>query len=149
MNQTGQSSVENTEFKPTIIAFCCRWCSYAAADLAGSMRLQYPSTIRIVQVPCTGRVDALHVLGAFQSGADGVFISGCLPGDCHYLTGNYKCAKRVAALKKTLEEIGLGEGRLEMYYNSAAMGPQFAQTCIDFNRRIKDLGPWRTGGPAA
>jgi len=128
-------------FEPTIIAYCCKWCSYAAADLAGNMRLQYPSSIRIVRVPCTGRVDTIHLLKAFEFGADGVFISGCLPGDCHYLTGNEKAAKRIQYVKNILAEIGLDPGRVEMFYNSAAMGPQFAQTCRDFHQRILELGP--------
>lgn len=138
----------NHEFEPKIIAFCCKWCSYAAADLAGSMRLQYPANVRIIQVPCTGRVDVLHILSVFEAGADGVFVSGCLPGDCHYISGNDKCRRRMDSLKKTLDEIGLGAERVEMYHNSAAMGPQFARTCIEFTERIKELGPWLPGESA-
>lgn len=129
------------EFEPRILAYCCQWCSYAAADLAGNMRIQYPHNVRIIRVPCTGRVDTLHMLRAFEDGADGVFISGCLLGDCHYLKGNYKCAARVEHAKKILEGIGIDPQRLEMFYNSSAMGPQFAQTCIDFTERIRALGP--------
>ena len=128
-------------FEPKILAYCCQWCSYAAADLAGNMRLQYPPNVRIIQVPCTGRVDQLHLLRAFEDGADGVFISGCLLDDCHYLTGNYKCTRRVAHTKKILEQIGINPDRLEMFYNSSAMGPQFAQTCREFTKRIQELGP--------
>jgi len=130
-------------FEPTIIAFCCQWCSYAAADLAGNMRIQYPANVRIVRVPCTGRVDTAHLLRTFEQGADGVFVSGCLPGDCHYLIGNNKCQHRIDALKKILDRIGLGADRLEIFYNSAAMGPQFARTCLDFTERIRKLGPWK------
>ena len=128
-------------FEPKILAICCQWCSYAAADLAGAMRLQYPATIHIVRVPCTGRVDILHMLKPFEDGADGVFLSGCLLDDCHYRTGNFKAAKRVAYAKEMLGAMGLDPKRLEMFYNSSAMGPQFAQTCIDFDERIRQLGP--------
>jgi F420-non-reducing hydrogenase iron-sulfur subunit len=128
-------------FEPRILAYCCQWCSYAAADLAGNMRIQYPPNVRIIRVPCTGRVDTLHMLKAFEDGADGVFISGCLLGDCHYLKGNYKCDARVEHAKKILQGIGLEPERLEMFYNSSAMGPQFAQTCSEFTERIRALGP--------
>lgn len=129
------------EYEPFILSFCCRWCSYAAADLAGSMRLQYPPNIRIVLVPCTGRVDVIHILRAFEEGTDGVFLSGCLIGDCHYLTGNIRATKRVERVKQRLAEMGIDPGRVEIFYNSSAMGPQFAQTCRDFTERIKKLGP--------
>jgi coenzyme F420-reducing hydrogenase delta subunit len=128
-------------FEPVIAAFCCRWCSYAAADLAGSMRIHYPPNIRIIMVPCTGRVDILHLLRAIEDGADGVFLSGCLIGDCHYSTGNEKATKRVAAVKKILSEIGVEPDRVEIFYNSSAMGPQFAETCRSFTERIRQLGP--------
>ncbi|HAY21934.1 hydrogenase iron-sulfur subunit [Desulfobacca acetoxidans] len=128
-------------FEPKIIVFCCQWCSYAAADLAGSMRLQYPPNIRIIKVPCTGRVDILHILKAFECGADGVFLSGCVLGECHYLEGNYWAVKRVGRVKEILQGIGLEPARVEMYFNSAGMGPQFARCCIDFTERIRQLGP--------
>jgi coenzyme F420-reducing hydrogenase delta subunit len=105
------------------------------------MRLQYPTNIRIVKVPCTGRVDALFLLRTLEDGADGVFISGCLLGDCHYLSGNYRATKRVAYVKDLLGRIGVNPERVEMYYNSSAMGPQFAQCCRDFTERIRKLGP--------
>ncbi|MBF0550741.1 MAG: hydrogenase iron-sulfur subunit [Deltaproteobacteria bacterium] len=128
-------------FEPAILAICCQWCSYAAADLAGAMRLNYPPNVKIMLVPCTGRVDILHLLRALETGVDGVFISGCLLGDCHYVNGNYKATKRMAYTKKILSEIGMEPERVEMYYNSSAMGPQFAQTCRDFTERIRGLGP--------
>ncbi len=136
-------------FEPRILAICCQWCSYAAADLAGAMRLQYPTGIRILRVPCTGRVDILHMLKPFEEGADGVFLSGCLLDDCHYKNGNYKAARRVRTAKKLLASTGLEPERLEMFYNSSAMGPQFAQTCRDFNQRITELGPAFGGQPLA
>lgn len=131
--------MENS-FEPMIVAFCCQWCSYAAADLAGSMRLEYPPNVRIIRIPCTGRVDTLHLLHAFEKGADGVFISGCLIGDCHFLNGNVRATKRVARAKEILERTGTDPERLQIYYNSSAMGPQFVQTCIDFTEKIKNLG---------
>jgi len=131
----------NQEFEPVILAFCCRWCSYAAADLADSMRIQYPPNVRIVMVPCTGRVDLLHLLHALEKGVDGVFVSGCLMGDCHYISGNAKATKRVAYVKKILEDIGIEPERVETYYTSSAMGPQFAKSCTEFTERIKHLGP--------
>ena len=129
------------EFEPKILAFCCQWCSYAAADLAGNLRIQYPPNVRIIRVPCTGRVDILHLLRSIEDGADGVFVSGCMLGDCHYVSGNYKCARRVQAAQKVLEQLGIEPERMEMFFNSSAMGPQFAQTCIDFTQKIKKLGP--------
>jgi len=128
-------------FEPIIVAFCCQWCSYAAADLAGAMRIQYPPNVRIIKVPCTGRVDILHILHALERGADGVFVSGCLPGECHFQTGNLKATKRVAYTKQLLQSIGIDPERVEIFYNSASMGLQFAQTCRDFTERIKKLGP--------
>jgi len=128
-------------FEPSIVAFCCRWCSYSAADLAGSMRLQYPPNVKIILVPCTGRVDIKHVLHALEKGADGVFLSGCLIGDCHYIEGNIKAAKRMAYAKKLVEAAGIEPERVEMFYNAASMGPQFAETCIKFTETIRALGP--------
>ncbi len=128
-------------FEPVILSFCCKWCSYAAADLAGSMRISYPPNVKIVQVPCTGRVDILHLLRAVEDGADGVFLSGCLLGDCHYMSGNYKAQRRVAYARRMLEELGIEPERVEMYFNSSGMGPNFAQTCRDFTQRIRELGP--------
>jgi F420-non-reducing hydrogenase iron-sulfur subunit len=110
-------------FEPKIIASCCQWCSYAAADLAGAMRLQYPPNIRIIKVPCTGRVDVLRLLYAFECGADGVFVSACLLGDCHFVSGSYWALNRVKQVKQILQGIGLEPERVEMYFNSAGMGP--------------------------
>lgn len=132
---------DKKDFEPEIIAFCCRWCSYSAADLAGSMRLQYPANVKIVMVPCTGRIGIINILKAIEAGADGVFLSGCLIGDCHYVSGNKKATNRIAYAKKLFSEIGLEPERVEMYYNSAAMGPQFAETCTNFTEIIRNLGP--------
>jgi F420-non-reducing hydrogenase iron-sulfur subunit len=129
-----------TEF-PKILAFCCRWCSYAGADLAGSMRLQYPPEVRILLVPCTGRVDILHLLKAFELGYDAVFVSGCHLGDCHYLAGNKQAVKRVAKLKKELVAMGIEPERLEMFHVSSGEGPKFAQVCREMAERVQKLGP--------
>lgn len=128
-------------FEPVIVAFCCHYCAYTAADLAGTMRLQYPPNLRIIRVPCTGKVDILFLLNAFEEGADGVYVAGCLEGDCHFLKGNLRAKKRVALAKRLLEEIGIGGERLEMYNMSAAMGPRFAEVAREMTEKIKKLGP--------
>ncbi len=128
-------------FEPRIIAFCCKYCAYAAADLAGSMRLSYPPNIKITQVPCTGRVDIVHLLRAVEDGADGVYVAGCLEGDCHFMTGNYKARKRVEYVKNTLNELGIEPERVEMFNLSSAMGPRFAEIANEMTQAIKKLGP--------
>lgn len=128
-------------FEPVIVGFCCQWCSYAAGDLAGSMRLQYPTNVRIVRVPCTGRVSVLFLLKTMENGADGVFISGCLLGDCHYVSGNRRAVTRVEYVKDLLRQIGIHPDRVEIVFNSAAMAPQFAECCRSFTERIRELGP--------
>jgi coenzyme F420-reducing hydrogenase delta subunit len=126
---------------PRIIAFCCQYCAYAAADLAGSMRLQYDPNIRIVLVPCTGRIDVIHILRAIEDGADGVYVAGCLEGGCHFLEGNFKAKKRVRFVKKLLERIGIEPERLEMFNLSSAEGPRFAEIAREMTEKIKALGP--------
>ena len=128
-------------FEPTIIAFCCKYCAYAAADLAGSMRLSYPSNVKVSQVPCTGRVDIVHLLRAIEDGADGVYVAGCLEGDCHFVSGNLKARKRVEYVKRTLEELGIEPERVEMFNLSSAMGPRFAEIANEMTERIRNLGP--------
>jgi len=137
-----------TEFKPKIIGFLCNWCSYAGADLAGVSRIQYPTTLRVVRVMCSGRIDPTFILEAFKSGADGVLVAGCHIGDCHYLAGNYKTQRRVVMLKKLLEQFGLEPGRLRLEWVSASEGDQFATVIKDMTEEIKKLGPspLRTGG---
>lgn len=128
-------------FEPVIVAFCCHYCAYTAADMAGSQRLSYPANVKIIRVPCSCKVDALHLVRAFANGADGVYVAGCLQGDCHFKNGNDKAAKRVQYVKKYLEEIGIESERLDMFRMSAGMGYQFAQTATDFTDRIRKLGP--------
>lgn len=127
--------------EPIILGFLCNWCSYAAADLAGVSRFQYPANLRIIRVPCTGEVDVVHILRAFENGVDGVIVSGCLKEQCHYTDGNIKAEERVAFAKKLLKAIGFGEERLEMFFMSASMGGTFVETATDFTNRVKKLGP--------
>jgi F420-non-reducing hydrogenase iron-sulfur subunit len=129
------------DFEPEIIGFCCQYCAFAAADLAGSMRLQYPSNVKIVLIPCTGRIDSIHLMQAFEDGADGVFVAGCLEGNCHFLEGNIWARKRVAYTRELLEAAGIGRDRLQMYNMSAAMGQRFAEVATEMTERIKALGP--------
>jgi F420-non-reducing hydrogenase iron-sulfur subunit len=128
-------------FEPVIVAFCCHYCAYTAADMAGSQRLCYPPNVKIVRVPCSGKVDAIHIMKALEMGADGVYVAGCLEGDCHFKTGNIDAAKRVAYIKKLLDEIGIGGERVEMVFMSAGMGERFAQTANDMTEKIRKLGP--------
>ncbi len=128
-------------FEPEIVAFCCHYCAYTAADMAGSKRLSYPPNVKIIRVPCTGKVDAIHIMKAFQKGADGVYVAGCLEGDCHFKTGNIRAARRVDRVKSLLEEIGMEAGRVDMFTMSAGMGERFAKTAREFTERIRELGP--------
>ncbi len=128
-------------WEPKIIAFLCNWCSYAGADLAGVSRLRYPPSIRVVRVPCSSRVSPAMILDALKSGADGVLVSGCHPGDCHYLTGNLYARRRFYLLKKLLEFVGLDPERVQFAWVSASEGDVFAKVVTDVTDRIKALGP--------
>jgi coenzyme F420-reducing hydrogenase delta subunit len=128
-------------FEPEVIAFCCQHCAYAAADLAGGARLNYPKSLKIVQLPCTGRVDILHLLRTFEEGADGVLVAGCLPGRCHYLKGNLYGRQRVDHVRAMLEQIGFESDRSRMINISAAMGAKFAELANEFVERVRELGP--------
>jgi len=132
---------EKGNFEPKIIGFCCNWCSYAGADLAGVSRLQYPPNLRMIRVMCSGSVSPEHILEAFRQGADGVFIGGCHPGDCHYMSGNHKTRRKVSLLKKLLSQFGLEPERLRLEWVSAAEGQRFAQVITEFTEEIKKLGP--------
>ncbi len=128
-------------FEPEIVAFCCHYCAYTAADMAGSKRIPYPSNVKIIRVPCTGKVDAVHLMKALEKGADGVYVAGCLEGDCHYKNGNLRAKARVAKVKKILEDLGWESERVAMINMSAGMGEHFAQTAGEFTAKIKELGP--------
>ncbi|MEM2102786.1 MAG: hydrogenase iron-sulfur subunit [Candidatus Bathyarchaeia archaeon] len=131
-----------TEFEPKIVAFLCNWCAYAGADLAGVSRIQYPPTVRVIRVMCSGRVDPVFILEAFKDGADGVLVAGChLPSDCHYLTGNFKAQRRVLLLKEVLRQFGIEPERLRLEWVSASEGDRFATVIKDMTNEIKKLGP--------
>jgi F420-non-reducing hydrogenase iron-sulfur subunit len=128
-------------FEPRIVAFCCNWCSYAGADLAGTSRIQYAPNIRVIRVMCSGRVNPLFLLKALSIGADGVLVLGCHPGDCHYIEGNYKTMRRIPLLKKMLKQLGIEEERVRLEWVSASEGARFAEVTNDFTQTIRKLGP--------
>lgn len=128
-------------FEPKIVGFCCNWCAYAGADLAGISRFQYPPNLRMIRVMCSGAIDPGYILEAFRYGADGVFIGGCHPGDCHYMVGNYKTLRKVLLLKKLLLQLGIKAERLRLEWVSAAEGQRFAQVVTDFTEEVRKLGP--------
>ena len=130
----------NQEWTPTIVAFCCNWCSYAGADLAGSSRLSYPANVKIIRIPCSCRLNPLFVLRAFQRGADGVILCGCHPGDCHYTTGNYYARRRMTLLFSMLDYLGIDRKRTRVEWVSAAEGATFAATMNDVAKTIHELG---------
>lgn len=129
------------EFEPKIVAFLCKWCSSAGSDLAGVSRMQYPPNVVPITVMCSGSVSPLYILSAFNKGADGVLVSGCHPGDCHYIKGNYYARRRIALVKELLEFFGLEPQRFQMSWVSAAEGTKYTQIIKDFVQEIKPLGP--------
>jgi len=129
-------------FEPKIVGFLCNWCSYAGADLAGTSRKKYSPNVRIVRVMCSGRVDPTFILKAFEVGADGVLICGCHPGECHYVEGNYKTARRVPLLKKMLSQLGVEDERVRLEWVSASEGDRFASIVSDMTEQIRRLGPF-------
>ena len=131
----------NTNFEPKIVAFCCHYCAYASADLAGSMRLQYPSGVRIIRTPCTGRLEVEYFLKALENGADGVLIAGCLEGGCHFIEGNLFAKKRVNTTRAMLEECGIEKERLRMVNVSAAGAVNLVEIIHNLVIEIKQLGP--------
>jgi coenzyme F420-reducing hydrogenase delta subunit len=132
---------ENKEFRPHIVAFCCNWCSYAGADLAGTNRLSYPADVKIIRVPCSCRINPMFVLKAFGRGADGVIICGCHPGDCHYTSGNYFARRRMTVLFSLLDYLGIEKERTRVEWVSAAEGQKFAETMNSFVETVTKLGP--------
>lgn len=133
--------LENEEFEPIIIAFCCNWCSLGGADMAGLSRMQQPTNVRIIRTMCSARVDPIFILQALTEGADGVLFTGCHPGDCHYLTGNYKSLKRFEYVKYMLEQLGLEPDRVRLEWISASEGGRWAETVREFTEQIRELGP--------
>jgi len=128
-------------WEPKILAFLCRWCSYAGADLTGSSRISYPANVRILRVPCSGRVDPLFILKTLRSGFDGVLISGCHPGDCHYTAGNYNARRKFAVLSRLLEYVGIDPRRVQFSWVSASEGDKFARVVNTVAADVKALGP--------
>ncbi|KMY65785.1 heterodisulfide reductase subunit MvhD [Desulfocarbo indianensis] len=132
---------DNNGFQPRIAAFFCNWCTYGGADLAGVSRLQYPPNIRVIRIPCTGRLSPKFILQAFRQGADGVWVSGCHPGDCHYIAGNLYARRRFAVMKKLLDYIGIESGRLHFSWISSAEAEKFQRTVINVTEAVRELGP--------
>ena len=126
---------------PKIVAFLCNWCSYAGADLAGTSRLQYPPNIRVIRVPCSGRINPVYIIKALMEGADGVMVSGCHPGDCHYLSGNLFARRRFVVLKKLLSTCGIDPDRVQFTWVSASEGGRFAEVIKQVTENVKKLGP--------
>lgn len=131
---------------PKIVGFLCNWCSYAGADMAGTSRMSYPPNIRIIRVPCSGRVDSLLVVKSFQQGADGVLVAGCHPGDCHYTEGNYYARRRFALLRPLLDFVGIEQERLRLEWISASEGRKFSQVVAGFQEELERLGPRNHSG---
>jgi coenzyme F420-reducing hydrogenase delta subunit len=138
---TDSPAAASAAWKPEIIAFCCNYCAYAAADLAGARRMQYPPNVRIVHSPCTGKIEMEHILAAFEKGIDGVLVAGCLEGGCHFLEGNLRAKRRVEHVRRMLEEIGIGAERLRMVNLSAAMAPTFVECVRERVETVTRLGP--------
>lgn len=134
---------ENRNWEPKIVAFLCNWCSYAGADLAGVSRTQYSPNVRVIRVPCSGRINPLYILKVLQNGVDGVFVSGCHPGDCHYISGNYYARRKFALLKRYLDYIGFEPERVQFSWVSAAEGGRFAEIVEKITNDIRALGPNR------
>ena len=144
---TAAAPAESGAFEPTILAFCCHWCTYSGADLAGLNRMNYPANVRLLRVPCSGRVNPQYILSAFNKGCDGVLVCGCHPGDCHYVSGNYYARRRMMAFKRLLEYTGLEPQRFQVRWISGSEAGKFRDTVIDVCEQIRELGPidWRGG----
>lgn len=142
-SQPSQTSVPPTprDWEPDIFAFCCNFCAYAAADLAGSKRMQYPTNVRIIHTPCTGKIEMEHLLAAFEKGIDGILVAGCLEGGCHFIEGNLRARRRTDHIREVLDQIGVGSDRLKMVNLSAAMAPTFVQSVKEIVEKVRSLGP--------
>ena len=133
----------SVEYNPKIIAFLCNWCSFAGADMAGTSRISYPTNIRIIRLPCSGRVDPVIIMRAFREGADGVLVAGCHPGDCHYTEGNYYTRRRFAVVHNFLDYMGIERERLQLEWVSASEGKRWAQVVDGMTEAVRKLGPRR------
>jgi len=130
-----------SDWTPNIVVFACNWCTYQGADLAGSLRYGYPSTVNIIRVPCSGRVEPEFIVAALKNGADGVFVGGCHPGDCHYKEGNYKAIRRFILLKRVLTSMGVEPERVRLEWISGSEGKRFAEVMAEFDKTIREIGP--------
>ena len=137
----GGQMQQEKEWQPKLLGILCQWCSYAGADLAGTSRKKYPANIRIIKIPCSGRIDPLLILKALRLGFDGVLVSGCHPGDCHYQTGNYRARRRMAITKKLLEYMGVDPQRVQASWVSASEGEKFAEVVSQITQELKEIGP--------
>ena len=143
---------DNQPFEPVIIGFTCNWCSYRAADLAGTARMKYPPNVRLIRLMCSGRLDPTFVIKALSGGADGVMITGCHPGECHYIEQNYKALRRYLLLRRTLAQLGIEPGRIKLIWASAAEGARLSEEITKMVEEIRKLGPlnwprWPNGRP--
>ena len=141
MTKETNEKMSSNGWEPRIVAFLCNWCSYAGADLAGVSRIQYPPNVRVIRVPCSGRINPLFIVKALQTGADGVLVSGCHPGDCHYISGNLYARRKFALLKSLLEYVGIEPQRVHFSWVSAAEGPRFAEILGKVTDSVRSVGP--------
>ena len=141
MSQAGQQVESDKGWEPRIVAFLCNWCSYAGADLAGVSRIQYPDNVRVIRVPCCGRINPMFLLRALQNGADGVLVSGCHPGDCHYISGNLVARRKFALLRELLHYAGIEPERVQFTWVSASEGGRFAAVVEKVVEEVRCLGP--------
>lgn len=141
MSQSKEKVDTKEGFEPQLLVFCCNWCSYAGADLAGVSRFQYPPNIRIVRVMCSGRVQPSFILDAFKNGIDGVLVTGCHIGDCHYISGNEYTRDRMNHVESLIKKLGIEEERFRLHWISASEGKQFSELITDFTNKIKKIGP--------
>lgn len=144
MIQEANDSTETSEWQPRIVAFLCNWCSYAGADLAGMSRFAYPAAIKIVRLPCSGRVDPMFVIKSFEQGADLVLVSGCHPGDCHYSSGNYHARRKLLAFRELIAFLGIDPRRFKISWVSAAEGAKWSSLVKEITAEVKALGPFET-----
>jgi len=144
MIRKATDSTDPSEWQPRIVAFLCNWCSYAGADLAGMSRFAYPAAIKIVRVPCSGRVDPMFVIKSFEQGADLVLVSGCHPGDCHYTSGNYHARRKLLAFRELMAFLGIDPRRFKISWVSAAEGAKWSSLVKEITAEVKALGPFET-----
>lgn len=140
--QTEKKTVN--QFEPKVIAFVCNWCTYTGADLAGTSRIKYQPNVKLIKLPCTGRIDPVFIIKAFEKGADGVLVSGCHPGDCHYNAGNYHARRRWIMFRKMLETMGIDSNRLHFSWVSASEGKKFTEVVNDLINKVRAEGPFKS-----